>query len=259
MKYFVLSSFFFLAQQTMGQPDFYHLEVSATNASLEVFLNGVPVHQSDNEFDAPASIPIQLFMIGKDNVLEVQASASKKNKPGQVVLNINPYNKGDYSDTQSESSKVARLELELGDTIEKKSIIFDNEGHNYSYIFKNGDILSEEEVLKYGRKLYQLLQQGKAIEFVKEMPHRSKDYASNYGVSQEQVEQMIAQQLAESFFNEKYPDLDEDRLEANSFNSGRVWEITIDGHEFLKKEDDDGSFQMPVWVAKINGSISIVR
>ncbi|MGK7392715.1 MAG: hypothetical protein ACNS60_20335 [Candidatus Cyclobacteriaceae bacterium M2_1C_046] len=243
----------------MAQPDFYHLEVKSENVKFTCFLNGIPLYTNKDILDASASIPIQMFMTGKDNELRVEAVTIADDETGSIMVNIVPFAKGEFADTEKYTPGIAELKINATNEPTSESIKFDNEGHDYSYIFKEGKELEEKEVLEYGNELYKFIQNADAEGFVNEMEPYIKDYSAAYGYTAQQLKEGLAQQLSGAFFSAKQPTLESSRLSAKSYSNNRVWELLIDGEEFLKKKEEGGSSQMPVYVAKINGELSIVR
>ena len=57
---------FLLSTNTMAQPDYYHLEIESENVEFRCFINGLPVYQSNDENESTVSLPVQLYLIGKD-------------------------------------------------------------------------------------------------------------------------------------------------------------------------------------------------
>lgn len=243
----------------MSQPAFYHLEAKGENTSFTCYFNGIPVLINKDQVDATASIPVQSFMIGTGNALKVEATTIEQDKPGTLSITIVPYNNGEYADTGEQKEGIAQLTFEVGNKQIIKEISFDNEEHNFSYIFKDGEELDEAQVFEYAMAIYKLMENRDAEGFMDQMRYKIKDYSLMYGHSEMDMKNGLKQQLLTSFFKTKYPKLVVNRISVKSYCDGRVWELLLDGEEFLKKKEDGGSMQMPVYVAKIDGMLGIVR
>ncbi|MTI38125.1 hypothetical protein [Fulvivirga lutimaris] len=251
----ILSFLLILTTKTMAQPDFYHLSVNSENIKFTCYLNGFPVYASEDEYDAIVSLPVQLFLVGKNNTLKIEAEAYDKSKPGILEADVAPFSQGEMVDTGGIDAK---LSMEVTD-MSSKEMTFDNERFDFSDLLLTGDQLKEADVKAFGKKLYGYLVAGDAKGFVGEMAVKIRDYAATNPYTEEQMREGLTQQLQQTFFSQKHDAVADDQISVVSYSDGRIWEIKIRGEEFLKYNEDGGSMQMPVYVGSVKGKLSIVR
>ena len=79
----------------MAQPDYYHLSVETNNVKYTCYLNGFPVYEGADKYEASMSLPVQLFLVGKANELKIEAEAIDKSKEGTITAQIAPFQQGD--------------------------------------------------------------------------------------------------------------------------------------------------------------------
>lgn len=242
----------------MAQPDFYHLEVDSENVEFTCYLNGLPVYMAKDKFEATVSLPVQLYLIGKSNKLMIQAKTIDKSKEGKISAKVVPYEKGDIVATDEEKISKISVVMELKDK-SSKEIMFDNERFDFSEVIIKGEQLKEDEVMNYARQLSSYLEKGDAAGFVGEMNLKIIDYGSANSYTAEEMREGLTQQFKQTFFKKKNHGIAVDRISLHSFNDGRVWEIKVDGAEFLKYSEEDNSMQMSVYVGSVKGKLGIVR
>jgi len=242
----------------MAQPDFYHLEVDSDNVEFTCYLNGVPVYMAEDEQTANVSLPVHLYMVGKDNKLKIEAEAIDNSRAGIIKAQVVAYQQGEIVTTDAEKTGETNIEMEVADKVTKE-ILFNNDKYDFSAVLVNGDKLSEEQVLEYAKELTTYKEVADAAGFVGEMELKIQDYSSSYPYTANQMRAGLTQQFEQSFFKEKSEAVALDRISVIGYNDGGIWEIRIDGVEFLTYNEDGGSMQMPVYVASVNGTMSIVR
>ncbi len=258
LKWIIFNIVLFITINAMAQPDFYHLNVDSNNVKFTCYLNGFPVYSSEDKFDATVSMPVQLYLIGKGNTLMIDAEAIDKSKVGRISALVEPYQKGDVVATNTTKEGDKTLNMEIKERT-KTEMTFDNERFDYSALLVNGDKLGEKEVIEYAKKLRKYVENADAKGFVSEMELKIADYSAANDYSANDMRQGLTQQFEQTFFKKKQPAIPEDNISAVSFDEGRIWEIRIEGREFLKLEEDGGSMQMSVYVGSVNGTLGIVR
>lgn len=243
----------------MAQPDIYQMQVKAENAAYTIYLNGFPVYQGKDAAYGKTTFPVHLYLIGKNNSMTIEVEPLNSSEKAQVVAYIDPFKNGEILELgEGPNSEERLLHIETTNKT-SKSKEFDNDVFNFSKTLTQGKVLKEKEVLAYGQRLIEYLTKADAEGFVGEMELKILDYASAHEYTADQMRDGLTGQFKASFFKAPSDDKDNSRLSVESYNDGRVWEIMLDGEEFLKYEEDGGSFQMRVYVAKIDGKLGIVR
>ncbi len=242
----------------MAQPDFYHLEIESDNVEFSCYLNGFPVYSSSDKNESSVSLPVHVYLIGSDNKLLIEAEAIDKSKEGKVNAHISEYQNGEVVVTNDLKSGGPELSIKTTDK-EKRDLVFDNQRFDFSKTLMKGDILNSSEVQAYALKLWKYKEQGDAKGFVGEMRLKINDYAAAHEYSADQMREGLTAQFDQTFFKKKDAAIIIDQVGLESYNGGRVWEIKIEGHEFLNITEDDGSMFMSVYVASFDEELGIIR
>ena len=243
-----------------GQPDFYNLGVQSQNVKYTCYINGFPVHiHNESAGKAAVTLPVQLFLIGSGNILTVEAQAIDPEKAAKLYCNIIPYNKGELANAHSSLHSIAEMDIDVSTQNTTRSISFDNEGYDYSYIFSGGAELTEAEVCRYGEELYGYLKNSDVESFVGQMDHMIRDYSLIIDVSEQEIQNAVKEQLTALLAKTGFGALQKHRISAQGYSNNKIWEILLDRGVFLNISEGEEQIQMPVFVAKINGRINIVR
>lgn len=239
-------------------PDFYQLNVQSNNVKFACVLNGFPVYHAEDSLDGAVSLPVQLYLVGKNNKLQIEGEAIDKSKSGTIHAQIVPYHQGDMLNSREVKNGVPTLTFEVKEK-DRKELTFDNERFDFSATLLNTNPVSEAEARAYGKKLYGYLMQGDASGFVSEMTPKINDYSAAAPYSAEEMRLGLTQQYERTFFSKKAPAIPDNQITAIALNGNKIWEIRIGGKDFLRMVEDGGSMQMSVFVAMVNGQMSIVR
>lgn len=243
----------------MAQPDIYQMQVKAENAAYTIYLNGFPVYQGKDSEYSKTTFPVHLYLIGKNNQMTIEVEPLNSSEKAQVVAYVDPFKNGEMVDLGEGPNSDARL-LHVETTSKtSQTKAFDNEVFDFSNTLTKGKVLKEKDVLAYGQQLANYLAKGDAEGFVSEMELKITDYASAHDYTTEEMRAGLTGQFKGTFFNKATDEIKASRITVKSYNDDRVWEIMLDGSEFLKYAEEGGSFQMAVYVGKIDGMIGIIR
>ncbi len=140
MKYVWIFLFFSVSLFAQEKPVFYYLNITTYNAEVKCFINGFPVYTYSGTSEMSNQIPVNLSLIGNNNVLKIVASALGTN--ARVSGGIAPYDAGEVVSTDDEKSGVLTFEFAV-DKENARNFNFDNERFNFSYSIASTSMIDD--------------------------------------------------------------------------------------------------------------------
>jgi len=232
---------------------FYHLNIiSSSKASVHCFVNGFPAFEILSFSSAANTVPIDLYLAGT-NTLEVTLDGTTEEITAEG--SISQYEKGEMADASDGKPGIAPFKL-FGKN-KKTEITFTTNGFDFSYLFKNAPIITnEEEVKKYATYLLELLKNKNTKALADEMIPKFKDYAKVYGKPEEKFKTDF-----ETFFNDKFLKRPEDLIVSTEIiieplAQKRIYKLHLKDKKGLFVR---GGYYFEVYIALIEGKLKIVR
>lgn len=256
-RHIIFISLLCISFSIMAQPDFYYLQVYNENARVECYLNGFPVYEIESGSAMSNSVPVQMYMVGEGNELEIEMTPINDETPkarGKIIA----YKKGEMVDTNSDRKGLVAFKLD-GTANTHKVLTFNNEKFNFGDVLMMSPTLSEDKVLAYGKKLYNMVKDGKVDDFIGEMSAKISDFAEALGYPEDAIRNNLSSGLGASFFDTKLSSAKKVTFSAVPYCNDRVWELLVDDHPFLYKEEEGGYSSMKIYVAEVDGAMKIVR
>ena len=234
---------------------FYHLKViSSSKASVHCFINGFPVFETLSFSRAANNTPINLYLICTNNSLEVTLDGTVDDI--SVEGNISTYNEGEMVDAADGKDGIAPFKLSGKN--QNANVSFNNTGPDFSYLFKNAPILTNEKLVKeYAKALLQLLKDKNTKALADEMSPKFKDYAKVYGKSEEHFRTEF-----ETFFDNTFLKQPEEVSPASPvivltpLCQKRIYKVCLENKKALFVR---GHYSFQIYVAMIDGKLKVVR
>ncbi|MTI21514.1 hypothetical protein E1176_10835 [Fulvivirga sp. RKSG066] len=238
---------------------FYYLKVSSANVSINCYINGFPVYEIDNEGQVTNQIPVNLSLIGKDNILTIEAMPEGEN--AFVKGNIAAYGGGEMVSTDDNKQGIVSFDFMVTDSVGEE-FKFDNEQFDYSATIKHLPPITDiDELKEYGVKIQALIGAKKTKKLIEEMSPKIEDTAEAFSVDASIMYENMEQVLANNIFNTQWQKVEREQIVPVSYNDGKIWELTLEGDKPLiyAEEADGGSAFMKIYVARIDGQLRVVR
>ena len=151
------------------------------------------------------------------------------------------------------------IELELS---------FDSTGvPAFDTLLSESPVIEKKAALKaYGMKLKTLLEKRKLDAFTNQMERKFRDYSKAYRTDGTPNPRRGFRKMLENMYypGDTFLDFNRDDLNLKRWCGGRIWEIEVDrdssgNSSFLHSSKDSSIYSMDIFVARIDGSLRIVR
>ncbi len=256
--------------------DHYYLTIkSDAEINLAIKLNDFPLFDGQVSGRIQMDIPCNLYLVSDKNVLSLVPT---DNRSAQVTFGLMTYKKGSVTNDGSGKVVTVYSSENMKDGLDKLTKSFGPESEQtptniyFTYDSKgfddrfSGPVLNEDELLSFAMELLEMA--------------RNKDYDAIYEASELKMHDffrargidpiaqdpmpMVKPDLEFSFENglAKYPEKEE--IGFIPIADGVIAELVIKPNNeslfiFELDEDNKPEFYMPVYVAKVNGKIKIIR
>lgn len=229
-------------------PNFVHLNVNGADCDFLVTCNGFPVYRHEGVDPFAFSGPINHYLVGKGNKLQVQFS--RKGGNARFEAGISNLSAGDMADTSDASD----ISLPDGDSLEHS---FDSDEDGFSALLAEATPADEKSMLDFAIKFRDALRGGDESGLLAPQRFRMEGAAKTYGMPIEVIKPQLMEMmkgLADGGANFEAGD-----IEALGWCDNRIWEIRRkDGNALLYKKEEDGSFSMPAFVAVLKDGPQLV-
>lgn len=241
-------------------PQFFYLQVTAVDCDVTCLLNGFPVYEVRAEGELVNQVPVNLYLIGKNNKLDITLKPHA-GKQGRVEASPYLYDAGDVvsSDDAQPDRRVFTLETS-GE--EKRSVFsFDNERFDYAHVLVDAPVVSDENALRaYAATLIRSIQAKDVESLLKEMHPKVRDYAASFSAPEEALNESLRGQLAEMLGNANLRKASAEEITFTPYCDGRVWALRINPDvPFFYIKDEESEMALEVFVGMQEGRLKIVR
>ncbi|MEP2772480.1 MAG: hypothetical protein ABJH05_10040 [Fulvivirga sp.] len=258
----VISILILVSCSAMAQNEeqlFHYLKVSSANAEVSCYLNGFPVYDIDSEGMISNQTPVNLALVGENNVLKIVAKPLGDN--AFVSGGISTYGGGEMVSTDDNREGQLQFEFKMEEpTI--KTYEFDNERFDYSASIQSVPVLNDEEALKdYALKIHSLIKLKKSKRLIEEMTPKLEDTAKAFSVDANIMYENMKQVLQSNIFATPWQGVSREEIVPVSYCDGKVWELTQkDGKPLIYYQESEDSYSsMKIFVAKVDGKLRVVR
>ncbi|MDI1483689.1 hypothetical protein [Polyangium sp. y55x31] len=258
-----------------GKPIF-HLNLTLRACLARITLNGFQLLAVDARAPISVAPPINQLLVGKGNVLEIQAlptiTREGMSSPLDIDItgSVSAYQKGDIVAPDAGGEIVLPIDLRtaLAGAVPSIPLLmkleFDNEGPAFPELFREAEIIEDPEpLLAYATHLRDLFAAADVAGLVKEFAPKLRDYGAAY----DQTEARMRDEFVGFVQNNLLPgpmDLafDEAEILPVSMCEGRIWELVRKPKRPLLStlpNKAGGRFKIPVYVAREGGALRVVR
>lgn len=135
-------------------------------------------------------------------------------------------------------------------------------GHDFKEVYYGPNFVSEEEAIRSAGALYNWLQTGNVSSIMTALSGRIDDIAQINAVPPEETAVSHRQAVAEIIEDFRKSPRSADDIEVIPYCEGRLQEVTFAGQPFLEtlNPDEDGAtFEIPAFIGKRRGKLTILR
>lgn len=241
-------------------PEFYYLQVTAIDCEVTCTLNGFPVYELNAQGELSNQIPVNLYLIGKKNKLEIRIKPNT-NTPGKVQASTYLYDASEVVSTDDEQNDREIFKVESSDGVKEAVFYFDNDKFDFSTVISQGPVIDQESELKaYASELLTLIKKKDVKQLLSAMKPKVRDYAISFSAPEETLVKSLEGQLSEMLSESKLKKPSIDDIGFVSYCGGRLWRLKIKPDlPFIYASEDDNVISLDIYVAKVDGALKIVR
>jgi hypothetical protein len=266
---------------------FYSLAVTFSNCSLEVTCNGFPIVRAAPHATVTYQYAINPYLVEKGNELRFRVMPLPgETTPGNtdITASIKTFEKGQIVTpedgqpvelTAAAGPRAGRAFkiIHLAECLDhapgsryhtEASFTFDNQIHNFKSLFREAPVITNvDEVLRYGLAIRKFFEAHDTNQIQLELSPKIRDFAKAAFEEEPKMRSAMMGSINQNFFTAQLEsDWEPKDLEAVPWCDKRVYEVSIKpGRHLIKtKPDKEGTtFEMRIFVAKVNGVFRIVR
>lgn len=238
---------------------FHYLKVSSSNAKVNCYINGFPVYDIEGDGMVSNQTPVNLALVGDNNVLEIVAIPLGDN--AFVSGGISTYGGGEMVSTDDDRDGLLQFEFRMNETT-TKTCEFKNDRFDFSASIKSVPALNDEEALiDYALKIHSLIKLKKSKKLIEEMTPKIEDTAEAFSVDAEIMYENMKQVLQANIFATPWQSVSREEIVPVSYCDGKVWELTQkDGKPLIYYQESEDSYSsMKIFVAQVDGKLRVVR
>ncbi|TKC96339.1 hypothetical protein [Polyangium fumosum] len=254
----------------------HHLNLSLRACLARITLNGFQLDAVDARAPISLAPPINQLLVGKGNVLGIQAlptiTREGMSSPLDIDItgSVSAYQEGDFVAPDAPGDVVLTIDVKsaLAGQVPaiplQLSFEFDNDGPAFPALFREAAPIEEPEpLLAYAAHLRDLFAAKDVAGIVKEFSPKLRDY----GIAYDETEARMRDEFVEFVQSRLFPGPMDLKFEAShilpvSMCEGRIWELQRKPLRPLLQtlpDKDGGQFQIPVYVARVDGALRVVR
>lgn len=253
----------------------FHLSLTLSACMARVSLNGFLLAAVEAKTPISVAPPINAFLVGKGNVLTIEAipvlTRTGMTSPLDIEVkgSIATFQEGDIVAPDGGGDVVLQVDLRkaLGGAPSiplRAQFEFDNDGPAFPELFLEAEVIEDPEpLLEYATRLRDLFAAGDVAGLVKEFAPKLRDYAKGYY----ETEAAMRDEFVNFVQNTLLPgpmelNFKETDILPVSMCDGRIWQLSRKPMRPLLStmpNEDGGQFQIPVYVARVDGELKVVR
>lgn len=260
----------------MQDKPIFHLNLSLRACLARVTLNGFQLLAVDARAPISLAPPVNQLLVGKGNVLGIQALPTITRKGMSSPLDIDitgsvsAYKEGDIVAPDEVGDVVLSIDVQKALAGQVPAIPlqltfeFDNEGPAFPELFREAEPIEDPEpLLAYATRLRDLFAASDVVGLVKEFAPKIRDFGQAYYETEARMRDdfvaFVQGKLLPGPMDLAFGATD---ILPVSMCEGRIWELMRKPKRPLLQTmpDKDGAqFQIPVYVAKVDGALRVVR
>ncbi|MDI3291313.1 hypothetical protein [Polyangium sp. 15x6] len=254
----------------------FHLNLSLRACLARVTLNGFQLLAVDARAPISVAPPINQLLVGKGNVLAIQAlptiTRQGMSSPLDIDItgSVSAYQKGDIVAPDEAGDVVLAIDVRKALAGQVPAIPlqlafeFDNEGPAFPELFREAEVIEDPEpLLAYATHLRDLFAAGDAAGLVKEFAPKLRDFGAAYyqteAYMRDEFVSFLQRRLLPGPMDLAFKGTD---ILPVSMCEGRIWELMRKPRIPLLQTMPDkngGQLQIPVYVGRIDGALRVVR
>ncbi|HRI70425.1 MAG TPA: hypothetical protein PK156_39610 [Polyangium sp.] len=260
----------------MQNKPLFHLNLTLRACMARISLNGFMLAAVNARAPISVAPPINVFLVGKGNTLKIEALPTMTREGMSSPLDIDikgsisAYVKGDIVAPDVSGDIVLDVDLRRDLAGQTPSVPllatleFDNDGPAFPQLFLEAEVIEDPKpLLAYALRLRDLFAAGDVAGLVKEFAPKLRDYAAGFYVTEAAIRDefvaFVQSTLLPGPMDLKFKETD---ILPVSMCDGRIWELSRKPMLPLLSTMPDkngGQFQIPVYVARVNGELKVVR
>lgn len=254
----------------------FHLSLTLSACMARVSLNGFLLAAVEAKTPISVAPPINAFLVGKGNVLTIEAipvlTRTGMTSPLDIEVkgSIAAFQEGDIVAPDASGDIVLDIDLRRALAGQTPSVPlhlaleFDNEGPAFPELFLESEVIEDPEPLvDYAMRLVGLFAAADVSGLVREFAPKLRDYAKGYY----ETEASMRDEFVNFVQNTLLPGPMDLKIKKTdilpvSMCDGRIWELTRKPMRPLlttMPNKDGGQFLIRVYVARVNGELKVVR
>ena len=272
----------------------YTLEVSVNGARARAVLNGLKLAEVDGGSGGGFTKPSNTHLVGEENVLCLELLPAELDSGEMSTVSdvkgdgaMKRYQAGEAMTPESGEvlrafdfeDVIARREQDLAENFDPASgetappavtfplehtLTFDNEAPSFRALLLEGPVIEDRKrLLTYAEHLRGLMRERDAEALTREFTPKFDDYREAFpGTPDEDPAAGFPRFLEEEFFpGGPMTAFEMDAVSLRAWCDGRIWELYVDpDRPFFTTHGRNGpANELPVYVARIDGSLKIVR
>lgn len=139
---------------------------------------------------------------------------------------------------------------------------FQAPGHDFYDVYFGAEFIAEEDAIRNAYRLYDWFQAGETNRILSAFGGRLADLARINAVAIEEVAAPLKQAIEAIVEDFKLSPRNRTEIGTEAFCDGRLHEVQIAGRPLMERlilDDDGGTFEIPIFIGKRNGKITILR
>lgn len=241
-------------------PQFFYLQVTAVDCEVKCLLNGFPVYEINAEGELTNQIPVNLYLIGKNNELEVTVKPHT-GKQSRVDASAYLYGASDVVSTDDAQADRKVFTVEASGEEKQGVFVFDNEKFNFANVLAGAPVIGDEKVLRaYAAELIESIRKKDVGKLLTEMQPKIRDYAASFSAPEEALKESLKGQLTEMLGNASLKKASAEDITFTPYCDGRIWALRIKPNiPFLYIKEDDSEMTLEIFVGMDGDRLKIVR
>lgn len=260
----------------MTEKPIYHLSLTLRACLARVSLNGFQIAAVNAAIPVNVAPPINAFLVGEKNKFSIQAlpAMTKEGLSSPMDIDIEgwvaAFQAGGVVAPEGGGDQVLDINLRrsLAGQVPAIPVLleheFDTEGPAFPALFRESEVIEDPEpLLAYALRLRALFAAGDVAGLAKEFEPKLRDYAAGYYKTEAELRDefttFVQGTLLPGPMDLKWKEADVSPI---SMCDGRIWELARKPTEPLLTtlpNQEGGRFQIRVYVAKVDGSLRVVR
>jgi hypothetical protein len=237
----------------------YQATWQGNNISGELYVNGFII-EGFHGSQSFGTAPVNPLLIG-NNKIWAKVRKADSSKPAYLNFGVSRLRQGEMAATNERGNLVS---VELRDDYFKGAGVMTmgkqfESALDFSRTLSGPGNVTEKEVIKYAKKIYDLFKAKNAAGIQKEFTVKISDYAQAY--PGEDVAAQFASYLKNDLLKGKLTQIDPQKLKAKKTGpNNKLWQVFEGDKELLRITSSDGSLtEMSMYIGMVDGKLQVLR